>query len=427
MRTWQLLATLCATLFADAISASEIVVRTSAELVASLSPANAGQTIRVAAGEYLIDAPLQVPDRVTLRGDTAMQYDADGLPSGFEPGAAATIKANAALAGEVITLGNGATLERLRIESVTGNAVAIYSRGARGPVTATIRECEVVAPGELAVGTEGPRGGGIVMLTLAAETVAARREAGPVVTARIDRSRVHAPRSGALFVTNFATAGRIQVDVAGSRLEGVTTVAGGTSRTHAVTQATTTFRSRGNLYVQDMAGVPAWQLVGGSGTTHPGSPTAPGASANTLRVESANDRIEATGAAIHASAGRRVHGMSGKASGNVLLLGLVDMTLLSGNAGADLVLQGAYADPGKATDHEFAPGDGNILRVSMHGVRGSGPRANAFSHVAGPQETADHGSGNRLEFAGRRADFLSSNPGLSPAPEPAFFPQDRSR
>jgi hypothetical protein len=423
---------------AAAAAADAIVVRSSTELLAALTPSNSGRTIQLAPGEYVFNVPLVVPDRVTLKGSGSMRLDENGSPDGLDPTMSTTIKAGPGLSGDLVTLGNFAALERVRIEDVesdssasqarTGNTVAVYSRRPRDSVTATITDCEIVNPNRFGFDAGGPTGHGVIVLTRNPGGEASAHEAAKV-SVRIRGSLLRAPRSSALFVDNFAAAGRIETQVEQSRLEGTTAVIGGTSRPRLVTQAITTFKSRANHYLQGETSIhPAWQLVGGSGATHLGSPTNPGADSNILRVESVDDRIEASNLAIQASGGRRVHGMSGPSSGNVVLLGLVGTTLLTGNEGADLVLAAAVADAGPSgSRQEFHPGDGNIVRVSIRGARGSGVRPNRYGHVSGPKEPANLGTRNGLEFVGRREHFLSSNPGISPAPGPEFFPEDRSR
>lgn len=64
---------------------------------------------------------------------------------------------------------------------------------------------------------------------------------------------------------------------------------------------------------------------------------------------------------------------------------------------------------------------GNVLRVRMEGVSGSGVRRNVYGHVAGPTRTGNQGTGNRLEIDGDPSSFESSNPDLDPPPAAGFF------
>src|SRR5262252_444540 len=102
----------------------DIVVTTAAELQSALSPANAGARILVRAGVYDVSQALTVPDRAALIGEGVMTFDESGLPTGFEPSGRTLLRATAALAGDVLTLGDGATAKGLAVEDVPGRPVA---------------------------------------------------------------------------------------------------------------------------------------------------------------------------------------------------------------------------------------------------------------------------------------------------------------
>ena len=65
--------------------ANTIVVTTTAELQAALTPANAGKRILVRSGEYEVGHALTVPDDATLVGEGEMTFDDAGLPAGIVP------------------------------------------------------------------------------------------------------------------------------------------------------------------------------------------------------------------------------------------------------------------------------------------------------------------------------------------------------
>src|SRR5215510_14109693 len=100
------------------VGTPDIVVTTAAELQSALSPANAGARILVRAGVYDVSQALTVPDRATLVGEGVMSFDESGLPAGFEPSGRTLLRATVGLVGNVLTLGDGATVRDLVIENV---------------------------------------------------------------------------------------------------------------------------------------------------------------------------------------------------------------------------------------------------------------------------------------------------------------------
>src|SRR6266545_1552944 len=166
-------------LIAAAVSVSEpcllaarppdIVVTTTAELEAALSPANEAAQILVRAGEYDVSHALTVPDGATLAGEGVMGFDDSGLPTGFEASGRTLLRATAALVGDVLTLGDGATVRGLVIEDLAGrpggNPVAVVSRAAGDFISAHIEECEIINPNPSMVTGQGPSGRGLVVIT----------------------------------------------------------------------------------------------------------------------------------------------------------------------------------------------------------------------------------------------------------------------
>lgn len=412
-----------------------IPVRTVEELVAALEPRNAGRHIRLHSGEYAVDHPLTVPDGTVLEGTGVMQVE-NGLPLGFEPGTATTIRVTSGFAGDVITLGNGSVLSALRLEDLktepgsapqrSGNVIVVGSRAAHDVVSAEIRDCEVTNPNPMGVALDGPIGHDLVVLTrnLARQDDPPPHE-GAAITVRMERSILRANGGGgAVFIINFAAHGKVSVVLDGNVLEGALNVAGGTSRPDLVTGAEAVFESRNNLYALRPGGYDAiaWRVYGGSSSHVPGL-ASPGSSFNVAHIISDHDRIIGFKVGIRATGGRRWQSASGPLKDNRLELELRGTQIQTeGEGAADLVLQGAMSDLEFDDNREFPAGDRNVLRVLMHGVTGSSaPRANTYADVFGPELESNRGSGNRLEFAGSLAGFEQSNTGITPAPPAEFF------
>ena len=362
------------------------------------------------AGTYEVDVGLTVPKGATLEGEGVMR--GGDLPTGFAAGTVTKIVALGSFTGDLLTLMDDVSLRRLLLEDVvgrTGNVVGVVSHAPRRSVSASIFECEIVNPNSAGAGLEGPTGGGIVALT----RNPGREEAPPPhegarIKVKLERSIVRAP-DRALFAMNFATRGRIKVEleenVIGSTLEAI----GGISRPDEVSRATIAIASHANLYAATGSG---WQIGGGSS---PRFETTTGTFLNRVEVKSKDDRIEGAQTGISAFAGRR--GDAGPSSGNAVELKLRDLVIRTngGAHAADLVLVAARSEGGT-----LPPGDWNTLRVSMRDSTGSGARLNEYAHVF----PADFGIGNKLEIDGSPDDFADDNAGFDPAPPAEFFVDD---
>ncbi|CAN5266708.1 hypothetical protein BH23GEM2_BH23GEM2_26300 [soil metagenome] len=407
--------------------ANTIVVSSAAELVAALSPENAGRKILVRAGSYGIAQLLTVPDGVTLEGEGVMQFDGDGVPTGFASGTRTTVTMTANTPGNLLTLGDRVTVRRLEIADLPGRAghvIAVVSRDAGDRVSATIAESEIHNPSPaafygLAVITNN--------LNLGADPPP---HEGATLTARMVRSVIRAPvAGGGVFAFNFAPRGRISITLAGNAIGGGINANGGVSLPDAVHDARVEIESHRNLYRDDRLDPCAsarlgWNLTGGSG---PPAPLSVAETArNTLRVYSLDDRIEGFTRAILATGSRRFFPLpiAGPSTDNTLDLELVGGRISTPScAGApfvrDLDLAGAFA----ANDALF-PGDGNRLRALVRGVTGSGPRFNQYANARGPSGSlplALQGSGNRLTVIGSPQAFARTNRAIDPAPGAEFF------
>ena len=420
--------------------ANTIVVASSAELVAALVPENAGRRIRVRAGDYALSQPLVVPDRVTLDGDGVMLLDGSQLPTGFAAGTRTTLTMTANVAGDVLTLGDGATVRGIAIEDLAGragNAIAVISREAGDRLSATIDEVEIINPNGHGVMPSGPVGCGVTALTrnpnLGGDPPP---HAGAAISATITHSVIRSLSSGigcGLFAFNFARDATIAVSLVGNVVGGGIIASGGVSRPDAVHDSRTTIKSQRNLYRDDGADPCVsqrlgWNLQGGSGTPVP--LPLPETARNALRFVSQDDRLEGFTQAIIATGGRRFFPspIAGPTTANNVDLELVGTTVSTPSCGgaafvADFQLSGAWV-----ADASLAPGNDNTLRVVMRGVTASGVRANFYGDVlapAGPLPSALQGSGNRLSIVGSPQAFMQTNVAIDPAPGVEFFTSDK--
>lgn len=408
-----------------------IVVSTPAELVAALSPENAGRRILVRAGTYAVDAPLTVPDGATLEGEGVMLFDGAGLPTGFAAGTRTTLNMTGNIPGNFLTLGDGVTVHGLEIADLfgrAGNVVGVVSRDANDRVSATIAETEIVNPNPLGAGPAGPTGYGLFVLTQNLATDPPHE--GASITARMVRSLIRSPAGGGgLFAFNFAPLGRVSVTLAGNIVGGEVTADGGVSRPDAVHDSETRIESHHNLYRADSADPcasprPGWNLTGGSGP--PAPLPVPETTRNTLRIHSIDDRIEGFARAVLATGSRRFFPLpiAGPSTDNSLDLQLLGTRISTPACGgvpfvADLDLLGAFS-----ANSAFSPGDGNRLRAVVRGVTGSGPRFNDYENAAGPfgpLPPGMQGTDNRLEIAGSPQSFAQTNRQIDPSPAAEFF------
>ena len=370
-----------------------------------------------------------MPDGVSLVGSGEMQ--GGKLPTGFKPQTETKIVALASLKGDVVTLGDGASLQKLTIADVadrSGNAVGVRSRAPFDSVTASIVECEIVNPSEGGGNVDGPEGGGIVVMTRNPGGPAAPRpDTGARVELSMSRSIVRSAKgASALFAINSASAGRLDIHLTENRFEGRLDVVGGIPRGDEVTGAEIAIHSSDNLYAPLVPFPNAWTIVGGS-SPPPFFPSGPGASSGHVRVDSSGDRIEKTVLGIMAMASRRFGMQFGPNSDNRVVLNVRALTLKTiaaeGVRPADFVLAGAASmGPGPDPElSEFPPGDRNVVSVLLRDTKGSRRRANSYADVSGPRFPWNVGIGNRLEFFGTTVEFANSNSQINPAPPDKFF------
>jgi hypothetical protein len=202
---------------AASVQEPDIVVTTATELQSALSPANVGARILVRAGEYDVTQALTVPDRATLVGEGVMTFDESGRPTEFEPAGRTLLRATAALVGDVLTLGDGATVRGLAIEDVVGrlvagNAVAVVSRAAGDFVSPRIERCEIINPNPALAQRQGPTGRGLVVISRNPDLEPPHE--GAVLRVQMTQSIVRSPGAGSgVFAINFASHAEIRLDL----------------------------------------------------------------------------------------------------------------------------------------------------------------------------------------------------------------------
>jgi hypothetical protein len=340
-----------------------------------------------------------------------MSFDESGLPTGFEPSGRTLLKAAAPLAGDVLTLGDGATVRGLAIESVVGpgHALAVVSRAAGDSVSARIEDCEIINPN-----LQGANGRGLVIMTL--NDLKGPHE-GAVLRVKMTRSIIRSLRGAiGVFAINFASHSEIRLDLEGNVVGGGLNATGGAGTPDAVTEAGTIIESSHNLYRSDSL-VPTaigWTLFGGADSPLP-LIVSEASTFNTLRMHSMDDTLAGFATGIVASGGRRIKAITGTISSNRVELNLHG-TLLQTTT-VDLRLSGASSMPSALG---VATGDGNTVHVLLNQATGSGERLNQYAHSATPP-MGDPGIGNRLEIVGNANAFDQINQNFVPPPPAEFF------
>jgi hypothetical protein len=391
-----------------------IVVTTAAELAAALVPANEGARIHVVAGEYVVTAPLTVPDDATLEGEGVMTFDAAGRPSGFAPAGRTVIRADAALAGDVLTLGDGVRVRNLSVEDAEGreggNPVIVASRGAGDFVSARIENCEIVNPNPSGIAFPGPTGRALAVVTRNPNLgMDPPPHEGAVLRVGMTHSIVRSPAGGdGVFAINFASHAEIDLDLSGNVIGGPLQSIGGVGRPNATTGARVTIQSDHNLYRPDSIDTSfGWLLFGGADAPSPVI-VSEASTFNSLQIHSRDDAIEGFAAGISAVGARRAVPLSQPSSSNLLSMNIQGLRLSTELA--DLALSGA-----QSLVDGVPTGDDNVLRVLIRQSKGSGPRSNDYSDSIGG------GTGNRLELVGSSRAFAKTNTGIDPPPPAEFF------
>jgi len=413
-----------------------IVVSTSSELTAALVPDNAGRHVHVLAGAYVLTQPLSVPDQMTIQGDGVMLFDDARLPTGFADGTRTTLTMTTNTPGDLLKLGNGASIRGLAIEDYlgrSGNVIGVVSRSVGDEVSAAIDETEIVNPNGHGIVPSGPIGCAVAVLTLNPNGGAdPSPHAGAAIATRISRSLIRSTSTGTgcgLFAFNFAPLGDVSVTLDGNIVGGGIIASGGVSRPDAVHDSRTTIQSQRNLYRNDTPDQCAPQRLGWNvqGASGPPVPLLVGETArNALHIHSLDDRLAGFTTAIFASGGRRFFGLptAGATTANSAELELIGTTISTPGCGGASFVSDFQLAGARVASASLLPGDGNTLHVLMRGVTGSGSRSNAYADVLGPTGpvAAQYlGTGNRLDFVGNLQSFTSTNSAIDPAPGAEFF------
>jgi serine/threonine protein kinase len=423
-------------------------ISSSEELTAALDPANAGRRVRLRPGVYDIDQPLTLPDRMTLEGAGVMRFNAESRPIGFLDETRTTLRMTANVGGDMLTLGDSATVRNVEIVDLagrSGNVVAVVSRRPGDRIAATIVESVIANPNPLTIGAGGPLGRGLLVITrnpnLGSDPPP---HEGSAVSVRMTRSVILSPEGGGgFFAFNFAPSSRITVDLSHSVIGGSNEANGGVSRPDAVHDSEVLLQSQGNLYRNEwpdpcVSPLIGWNLVGGSGSPIP-IPLPP-TTRNRLVVRSLDDRIERFPTTVLATGSRRFFGdpLNPPPTDNSIDLQLIGTVIstpdcpgaASGSntagiaaarmeAAADFRLAGAWVG-----NDALNAGDRNTVRVEFRAVTGSGRRSNQYAHAAGssgPLPAQLQGDGNRLEFVGNALSFARLNQDVDPPPGAGFF------
>ena len=385
------------------------MVTTAAELQSALSPANAGARILVQAGVYDVTQPLTVPDGAALIGEGVMIFDPSGLPTGFDPIGRTLLRATPALVGDILTLGDGAAIEGLAIQAVSGQgtagAVAVLSRAPGDVISVRIEECEIITPG---TATRG-----LVVMTRNLDLEPPHE--GAVLRVQMARSIVRSPGgANGIFAINFASHSQIKLDVESNVIGGTLGMAAGVGLPDAVTGASLVIQSSHNLYRSDslVPTVVGWQLFAGADAPIPGI-VSQAVTFNTLQMHSIDDTIAGFATGIVAAGARRINALSSAPiSSNRVELNLHGTRLQTTTV--DLRLVGA------TTLLNVATGDDNTAHVLIRHATGSGARMNRYAHSQSPA-TGNPGIGNRLEIVGNANAFDQTNQNFVPPPPAEFF------
>ncbi|HMA19240.1 MAG TPA: serine/threonine-protein kinase [Gemmatimonadaceae bacterium] len=430
-------------------------ISTSAELMAVLTPANAGRRVHLRAGTYDIGRPLVVPDGMTLEGEGAMNFAREGYATGFSNSAHTTLRMAVNVAGDLLTLGNNVTVRNLEIvdlEGRSGNVIAVHSRRVADSVSAIISDIVVVNPNQFVILPGGTVGRGLLVITRNANGKAAPPpDDGSVLAVKMLRSVIKSPgNGGGFFAFNFAANSRISLDISHSSIGGSSEANGGVSRPDPVHDSEVRINSEKNIYVNEQADLCVLNSLGLNLTGGSGAPIAmklPQTLRNRLVVRSVDDRIEGFKTAVLATGSRSFYAgsLNPAPKYNHIELQLIGTRISTPScapvrrmvgspgtrAGADerfekvrdLRLVGA-----EIVNEGADAGEGNSVRVELSGVTGSGARANRYANADGgyaPLPPEHQGKGNRLEIVGDPETFKRTNRGIDPIPPVEFFTNRR--
>ncbi len=429
-------------------SKKDLLVSTTAELVAAMNPQNAGRTIRIKPGTYCPNAPLTLPEGSRVIGAGKMEYD-DGLPSEFREGTVSHIipadggkqcpvEQGFFAGNSVISLTDGSSLQGVKISidltvgyTFAANTVVIHARGGQ-TIQTLISECDIQArSGPFVIVPPGIPAGRAIQLMTGDGPPNHDLPGDPKIRAVISRSIIRGNNTVAIFNGHWESKGETFLALQGNVFKEANwslDLVGGISRNalgvaNVVEGAATEVLSIGNLYQGVGVDSTGWLLTAGATGPQPG---APDSNHNHVTMTSFNDRIENVGIGINARAAFRRSPLQGYLHDNTTdlqIIGTEISTLTTDDPNfstADLAFCPVAAQ-GSALKVDKV-GDRNWVYVSALGLNGSGTRGNLYEYFAGICGFMDStGDDNGLVFWGNLKLWQILNKNIDPDPPAELF------
>jgi hypothetical protein len=413
--------------------ATTIEVTNSAELDFALAPENAdahaGMIIHVqtSGSPYIVSRTLVVPDHATLVGDGVMLGGSDGSPSGFLDGTAPTIRASVSLQGDLLLLYDGAEMRGLRVQDVIqdvingapvprggghlGNLIAVDARHPGDSISVNITDCDIDSPSPQSATPAGPIGCTIAFLVPNQNLGAPPPPfANSVLSGQLSHSIIRTTQypngahGEALFALSYGSNTQINLGVSHNLFIGggvALSLHAGVSRPDSTVGSSLVIDSRANRYLfegPNPDAVEAWGFSAGS------SPPIPlpvqSTSENYFSVTSTDDVIAGYGTGILAQAGWRNFASQGPVSDNLMELTLRAMDISTTVVDLHLMAAEATCDPRVSAC--FSPGDRNVLRATLQGVKDGKSRPTTeyetVFNLAGEASCSLAGTGNQIEI-----------------------------
>jgi len=426
----------------------EITVSTTSELVAAMSPANAGRTIRIQPGVYCPKAPLTLPEGSEVIGAGIMEYEGS-LPAGFRAGTTTEIvpadgrdaclpEVGLFVGNAVFNLTDGSSLRGVKVSidaarhTFGGNTVVIRAIG--GQVTrASMSECDIQArSGTVPYAPSIPGGRALSIMT--GDNPPNHDPPGdPRIHVVVSRSifRGNGPNGAVMvFTSHYESRAQTSVFFHANVFTGFLAaldLVGGISRSFVVlseeirtpvTDTLTEVLAIGNLYRG--RGIAS---VGAVGLTAAATAGNADSTFNRLSFTSVGDRIENVGAGINGRAALRRGATHGFLDDNLVELHLVGTELSTVESAADMTMCAVGAPPNVRVDRV---GDRNWIHLAATGLEGSGKRDNVFGHsVARCGQVDDLGNDNGVSVKGSLRLWNVQNDDIDPDPAPELFTHDR--
>jgi hypothetical protein len=411
------------------VHAQTIEVTNSDELAAAVVPANAGMTIHVqsSCAPCIVKNTLVVPDGASIVGDGVMT--GEGRDMAFVEGTYPTLQADPSLTGNMLVLDDGNALSGFRLQDVQaqnsdgtfsprrGNVIAVYARQAGDSISVNLTDMDIGQPNIQQVTPQGPLGTGVIFLV---PSTCGNSVLNGQLSHSILRTTQYpgGARPEALFAISYASGTQIDLSVSHNFFTGggvAYSLHAGVPHPFPLTGSSLVVDSNANTFVFDGPmpdPVEAWGISAGSSVP---APIRFGASSvgNYFSLVSTDDVIEGYGTGIRAIAGWRSFGFqavqpvpSGTWAG---ISGISDntaeLTLRAMKVHAtvvDLLFSAGEADCPNFLDPVcFSPGDNNILRATLQGVKdGKSSPSTDYTNVFNNDGEASGslaGMGNQLE------------------------------